>query len=231
MAGARPTLAERMVRAARELQHEPDPQTTMDTAVRLATTNVRGCESAGITLVRRGGEPSTPAATDDLAIEGDRLQYSLSEGPCLEALWEERVVHSTDLKADERWPRWGPLVAGELGVRSMLCFQLFTHSDRLGALNLYARQPESFDATDIDDGLALAAHISVAVAASQQVEQLSAALDTRTIIGQACGIVMERYSLDANRAFDVLVRVSSQSNVKLREVALEFVTTRTLPKD
>lgn len=225
----RPSLAERMVEAARELQDEPDPQTTMEAGVRLAAENVRDCDAAGITLAYRAGRLDTPAYTHDMALAGDLLQYELGEGPCLDAIWHDTIVHSADLATDPRWPAWAPRVAREHDARSMLCFQLFTYGEKLGALNLYSRTPDAFDADDRDDGLALAAHIAVAIAAAQQVEQLSHALDTRTMIGQAVGILTERYQLDPPLAFQVLTRISSHTNTKLRDVARELIDTGELP--
>jgi GAF domain-containing protein len=227
--GDRPSLAERMVEVARELQNESDTRTTMQAAVRLAAENVRGCDAAGITLAHKGGRVETPAYTHDMALAGDLPQYELGEGPCLDAIWHDQIVHSADLAEDPRWPAWASRVAREHEARSMLCFQLFTYGEKLGALNLYSRTPGAFDADDRDDGLALAAHIAVAVAASQQVEQLSLALDTRTMIGQAVGILTERYQVDPQVAFKVLTRVSSHHNIKLRDVARQLIDTGELP--
>lgn len=223
------TLADRMVAAARELQDEADPQRTMEAAVHLAASNISHCDAACITLVRRRHRLETTAFTDEVALLGDELQYELGEGPCVDAAWEERIVHSADLRSESRWPIWAARMAREHGTRSMLCLQLFTHGDRLGALNLYSRRPGAFTVVDRDDGLALAAHVAVAVAAALEIEQLSDALDSRTLIAQACGILMERHGLEAHRAFEVLARVSSQTNTKLRDLARELVETRELP--
>lgn len=111
----------------------------------------------------------------------------------------------------------------------MLSFQLFTSADTLGALNLYSRRPEAFDEEDLSAGLMLAAHAAVALAESQHAEQLRTAALNRTIIGQAQGILMERFSLTGDRAFTVLRRVSQDRNVKLHEVANQLVATRVLP--
>jgi GAF domain-containing protein len=148
----------------------------------------------------------------------------------MDAVWEHEVISSPDLATEARWPTWGPRVVSELGVRSMLCIQLFTSNDHVGALNLYSRQVRAFD--DIGDRLeaqALAAHVAVALVAAQEIEQLSEAVGTRTVIGQAEGILMERFDIGASQAFEVLKRVSSHSNVKLHAVAVELVLTRNLP--
>lgn len=221
-------LADRMARAAREL-HQGDTQETLDSAVSLAVTNVDGCDAAGISIVRRGRRIDTPAATDQLVVDGDRLQYETGEGPCLEAIWTSRTIYSPDLQTDERWPVWGPRVAGETGARSVLALQLFTAADTLGALNLYSRTVDGFDESDRDDGLALAAHISVAVAGAAMIANLNQALDSRTLIARAVGMLMERFDLDETRAFAVLTRVSQTEEMKLRDVAAQFASTRSLP--
>lgn len=111
----------------------------------------------------------------------------------------------------------------------MLCLQLFTGADTLGALNLYSRAPGAFDDQDRDDGMALATHVAIAVSTSRQVQQLTEAIQARTVIAQACGILMERYDLGPAAAFSVLARVSSESNRKVRDVAQDLVRTRHLP--
>ena len=157
------------------------------------------------------------------------LQHERDEGPCLDALRQDHTVLSNDLSQDDRWPRWGPQVVERLGLRSSVSYRLFSTEGNLGALNLYAKKASAFSAEDIHDGLALAAHVGVALAAAQEVEQLEKALGGRTVIGQATGILMERFDLDPDRAFSVLSRMSQQKNVKLRELAEQIVTSRTVP--
>jgi transcriptional regulator with GAF, ATPase, and Fis domain len=222
----RPNLAERMMTAARDLQDEPDPQATMQLAARIAATEITGCDAAAVSLLKGGRLVETPASTSETALAGDTLQYALGEGPCLQAVWEERVVVSGDLATESRWRAWSRRMVRDHGVHSMMCLQLFTYADTVGALNLYAYARSAFDVEARDDGLALAAHIAIAVAGAQRIEQLDQALVSRTVIGQATGMLMERYGLTADRAFSLLARVSSQSNVKVRELATELVETR-----
>lgn len=211
------------------MQGEVDTQHVLDRAVALAVELVAGCHQAGVSMVHRRAPIDTAASSDPLVVRGDELQYRLQEGPCLDAIWHHETVHSRDLAGDERWPRWGPAVVAELGVASMLSFQLYTDADTLGALNLYSRQVDAFDEDDLTAGLVLAAHTAVALAGAQHVEQLRTAALNRTIIGQAQGILMERFRLSADRAFMVLRRVSQDRNVKLHQVAGELVRTRVLP--
>ena len=109
-------------------------------------------------------------------------------------------------------------------------FRLFTRPDRTwGALNVYSTRPDAFTDEDVHQGQVIAAMAAVALARSINDVQLATALESRTVIGQAVGMLMERYGLDEGRAFDVLRRLSSQQNTKLRELAAQVVATRVLP--
>lgn len=215
--------------AAREMQDDDSPQAAMDRAVMVATKIIPGCDAAGICVVYRGDRIDTHATSTDELRQVDALQHELDEGPCLDALRKDQTVVSSDLSTDDRWPTWGPEVVERLGMRSSVSYRLYSNDKDLGALNLYGKEASAFTAEDIHDGLALAAHVGVALAAAQEVEQLEKALSGRTVIGQATGILMERFDLTPDRAFSVLSRMSQQRNVKLREIAEQIVTTRTVP--
>lgn len=222
-------LAESLARAARALASEDTVEHTLDKAVELAVEMIRGCDAAGVTLVRRGNALESPAYTDEMVARGDALQLELREGPCVDAVWEQQVVISGDLACETRWPSWAARVVAETGARSMMCVQLLTSETTLGALNMYAKSPNAFHQSDRYEAQALAAHVAVALVAAQRIENLYTALDSRTVIGQAEGILMERFDLSPQSAFEVLRRVSSHSNEKLHAVALELVRTRRLP--
>lgn len=221
-------LADDLAAAARELVSEKDVYTTLDKAVDLCVDLIEGCEAAGVSIVQRRGVDS-PATTSEAVARSDALQYELDEGPCLDAVREHELVGSRDLTTDERWPNWGPRVAEECGARSMLCVRLYVADDSLGALNMYSREVDAFDDSDHAEALALAAHVAVALVAAREIEALNRAVRGRTITGQAQGILMERFDIDAARAFEVLKRVSQDNNVKLSKVAAELVETRKTP--
>jgi GAF domain-containing protein len=223
------SLGEQLAAAAREMQGETDPQQTMHMAVRLSVEQIDGAQHAGITLIHRGGRLDTPAADSEVVLQIDALQIEMDQGPCLEAIRHHETVSSPDLAADDRWPEWGQRVVDTYGIRSMLCFQLFTHRDNVGALNLYSSSFDGFSDDDREHGLALAAHAAVAVFAAQEVDQLKGALDARTAIGVALGILMERFHITQDQAFSVLSRVSSRQNMKLRLLAEELAVTGHLP--
>jgi transcriptional regulator with GAF, ATPase, and Fis domain len=222
-------LAEELAAAARDLGSE-DVEHTLVKSVALAVDMFDGCDACGVTLVRRGRSLETPVSTGDMLVQGDALQYQLGEGPCMDAVWDQEVVISHDLALEPRWPKWGPRVVDELGARSMMCLQLFIGEQTLGAMNMYSKRPYAFDERDDKtEAQALAAHVAVALGAAQEIENLHTALGNRTVIGQAEGILMERFGITGDRAFQVLRRVSSHTNNKLHSVAVELVETRAVP--
>lgn len=215
--------------AAREMQDDDSPKQAMERAVRVATEIMPGCDAAGVCVVYRGDRVDTHATSNDALRQVDALQHELDEGPCLDALQKHHTVQSNDLAVDDRWPQWGPEVARRLGLHSIVSYRLYSNNESLGALNLYGKDASAFTDDDIHDGMALAAHVAVALAAAQEVESLEYALGGRTVIGQATGILMERFDLAPERAFSVLSRLSQQHNVKLRQLAEQIVKTRTVP--
>ncbi len=222
-------LARRIAEVARSLQAETGSSETVELAAQLAVGTVEGAEAAAISLVRRGQIIETTAATDEGAITADRIQQDLRDGPAIKAIWDEEVVSCPDIAAEPRWGEWGTRVARETGFGSMLCFRLFTHREQVGALSLFSSQANGFSGADIESGMSFAAHTAIAITVARQDEGKDLALDSRTLIGQATGIVMDRYDLDALRAFAVLRRISQSRNVRIHEVAAELIRTRHLP--
>ncbi|MGI3783187.1 MAG: GAF and ANTAR domain-containing protein [Janthinobacterium lividum] len=196
--------------------------------VELVVQLVDGCDHAGVT-VSAPALLETVAASDHVARQGDAWQYELGEGPCLEAVRQHHTVLSQDLRADARWATWGPRVVDELGVRSMLSLLLFTHKNTFAALNLYGNRSDVWDDDQLVMASALAEHLAVAAADAREIENRGRSMITRTMIGQAEGILMERFDLSADRAFEYLRRISQGNHTKLVDVAREIVETRTLP--
>lgn len=172
--------------------------------------------------VRHDDRIDAVAPTDDLVLPLDIEQYSLQEGPCYEAATDTPQVIAPKLADDPRFPHYGPRAA-EVGIRSQAAFRLFERKETLGALNLYSTQVGAFE--DLERTAALfRSQAAVAIAYAHEVTNLSEALETRTTIGKAMGIVMERYQLNDERAFAFLTRLSQHRNVKLRRVADEIVS-------
>lgn len=208
---------------ARALSNEPGVTATLDTATATALTIVGGCDHAGISLVTKGQKIVTVAPTDDTIVRGDLMQYETKQGPCLQAIADHETVHAPDLLEDQRWPLWSPRVAKELGVRSVLALQLFVGPSSIGCLNLYSQTPHAYAPSDRVSAMALAAHIAVAMTAAQGKEDLESALMTRTVIGQAEGMLMQALKITAPQAFAALTRVSQARNIKLHLVAKDIV--------
>jgi GAF domain-containing protein len=222
--GALDALARRLADAARSLQRQTSPQQVMDGVVNLAREMVPGADEATITMVRKDRHCYSAAATSALASDFDVLQDETGEGPCLDAIWQQETVRVNDLASDPRWPVLGPRAA-ERGVRSMLCLQLFVHRDTLGALDLLAHAPSAFTDESEHVGLLLASHAAIAAADAHHFENVSSALVNRDVIGQAKGILMERFKITSDQAFAVLAKVSQDTNRKLSAVAEELART------
>ncbi len=210
------------------LEDVPSHEQTLDQVAQLAQETL-ACDFASITLRHGGGRLETVASTHPDVEKADALQYEFREGPCYQAVKEEGNFHSQDVAHDERWPMWGPAAAA-LGLNSLLGLRLQTRQETFGALNLYHRQPHAYDDDDVALARIFATHASIALAASSNDANLRRAIDTRHVIGQAQGILMERFGLDEVRAFAVLRRLSQDGNVKLRQVAQQIVDEHAQPQ-
>ncbi len=111
----------------------------------------------------------------------------------------------------------------------MMSLLVYTDRQSFGALSLYCGSGCRFDADDVAAAQALAGHLFVVMAAEKQIDQLGLALHNRNIIDQALGVLMERYDMTADQAFDYLRRISSSTNRKVAVVAAEIAQTRQLP--
>jgi GAF domain-containing protein len=211
---------------ARDMATPADLSHTLD-AVMAAAKRAFLCDAVGILLVKEG-KVTTAAVTDAAVRRADDLQMECGEGPCLEAITQRQDFLSDDLRVDPRWPSWGPQAA-ELGWRSILSVGLFGGDRPFGALNLYSRQSAYFSPEDLGVGEMFSAQAAMALAGARERDSLLKAVDARHLIGQAQGILMERYSIDATQAFTVLRRYSSHTNRKLRLVAEDVVHNRHLP--
>jgi GAF domain-containing protein len=202
--------------------------TTAEAVVALAMSTI-GCEYAGLTVFGKKDFRSL-APSDSLVEQADKLQHALRQGPCVQAAWDTDTYVANDLANDPRWPDFGAEVAA-LGFRSLLATRLAAGEHTLGALNLYSTRVRDFDDDDRDFARMFASHAAATLMTVRQRENLMTALDARTLIGQAQGILMERFGIDADRAFGVLRRYSQARNVKLRTVAEELVSQRSLPPE
>ena len=220
-------LAAQFGRLARELEAEDDTEVMLEELVAAAVRLVPGVQEGSISMVTGRAQVTSRHPSGELPLLVDAIQTETGQGPCLDAVFEQQTVRVSDMAHERRWPEFAQR-AFDAGAGSMLSFQLYVEGDNLGALNLFSYQPEAFDDESEQVGLLFATHAAVAFAGAKKVDQLNRAVDTRDLIGQAKGMLMERYRIDADQAFRFLVRASQSSQHKLRDVAVELVTTRRL---
>ncbi|GAA3741968.1 hypothetical protein HDA32_003362 [Spinactinospora alkalitolerans] len=213
---------------SRTLLAQDSVQDVLEEIVRLAVQTVEGCEDAGVLLLERKHGFETPAASSELVRESDKAQFEFDEGPCLDAAREERSFLVADMAQETRWPRYRSR-ALELGVGSMMGFELFTRKGSFGALDLYSRTANAFDTHSRDIGWVFASHAALALAGAQESADLRTAVQTRQEIGEAVGILVERHRISSTQAFDRLKKVSMDRNIKLREVARHVTYTGEMP--
>jgi GAF domain-containing protein len=217
-------LATALARASETINESRSFEDTLDAIVHATRASLPEFPHVSISLRRGDGTFETAAGTDQLVWELDGVQYELGEGPCVQAVEHEPVVVVPTLRHEQRWPAYVPAVVTQ-GVRSQLAVRLFSNNRHIAGLNLYSTEHDEVEQSSAETALLFATHAAIILGHAQQEEQLNQALASRKVIGQAIGIVMERYRIDADRAFQFLLRASSSSNIKLRDVAEEIVTT------
>lgn len=199
-----------------------DLEQTLRQIVASAVETVPGVDAGSISMTRNG-QIETRHPTSELIGKLDRTQSELYEGPCITAIEDppqSGIVVAEDFAgADaERWPRFAPL-AVEAGFRALMSTQLSLDGGVRAALNLYSATPDAFN----DQVRTLAGLYGIQAAlllyGSQQAMHLQHAVDSRDLIGQAKGILMERFKVDDEAAFQMLVKSSQDTNIKLTAVA------------
>ena len=202
----------------------------------LAARVLPGEPVTSVTIVA-DGRSSTVASSGPLAFELDQVQYAQGAGPCLDAARTGRLVEVTDTSNDERWSPF-PQLAAARGCRGLLSFPLPPQELIRGGLNVYARTSNPLDERTRNLAARFAAYAVVPVSnmylyesAVERAGHLRAALDSRAVIDQAKGILMERFKLSADQAFSALAQLSMDRNTKVRDIAERFVETGELRPD
>jgi hypothetical protein len=194
---------------------------TLSQITRAAVEVLPGVDYASITILHADQRLETIAPTDDLLWGVDAAQYELREGPCYEAAADAVQVVSPDLASDARFPRYAA-AATAAGIYAQAGLRLFDAPKSRGALNLYSRETGALkDLSELTD--LFTHHSAIAIDYAQQISNLQDAMHTRGLVGQAVGLVMERYGLSDERAFAFLTRLSQHGNVKLRTLAEQLV--------
>ena len=219
-----PNVAAALALAARTIDAGSSLEDTLEAIARSAQVSIPGIEHAGISTIDHAGVITTRAATDQVVLVLDQIQYRLNEGPCVDAIRESHVVSVPDIRHDQRWPRYVAEAVPAVGLRSQLAVQLFLdEKGTVGGLNLYSVASSSIDPEAVEVAEVFAVHAALAFGHAREVSELHEGMQSRKIIGQALGILMERYQMNEARAFAFMTRASSHGNIKLRDIAQEVV--------
>lgn len=214
-----------LAQAADDINQSRSIEETLDAIVQATRNSLPAFDHVSISERRSDGIVETRAGTDQLPWDLDAVQYEHRTGPCLETIEnQEPVVVVENLRHEQRWPEYIPS-AIERGVRSQVAVRLFARDRHVAGLNLYNTRTDEVDQDWIDTARLFATHAAIALGHAQDEHHLNQALASRKTIGQAIGIIMERYQIDQDRALQFLMRASSTSNIKLRDIADDIVTT------
>jgi len=216
------SLTERLTRITHDLLEEHDDQPTLDRVVQLAIESIPSADECTVSLRRTDGRLETLATTSTVAQGLDSLQNDLGLGPSLAADWYLDTLVIADLASDARWPSWARH-ACDLGLFSALSLNIDTPApDTVASLTVYSRTDHAFDHTDVAVASILARQAAYALVVSDH-SQLQVAIRSRQLIGAAQGMLMQRYGLTLDQAFEVLRRYSNQQNIRIRDLAQQLV--------
>ena len=217
-------LADAIARAAETVNASDGVEDRLRAVVQAAPGTVPGFDLASISLTFGDDAVETRAATNELVEQLDAAQYAAAEGPCFDAFSRhEAIIVVPVMRHEQRWPAYVPH-ALDAGVAAQMAVPLRDGKQVRGALNLYSTTGEGIHAEAVDIATLFATHVALTLGWARTQEQLTHALETRKMIGEAVGVVMERYQINEEKAFAFLARVSMNGNVKLRDVAQQLVT-------
>ncbi len=222
-------FAAEMAQLAVALQHDAaDESEVLALIADGAVDIIPGAEGAAIVVLAEPGRLTARSVRGDLPAPLMRLQNEIGEGPCLDAVAGTTRVLVRDVAIETRWELFIAAAVG-VGVRSMLCTPLVAGSRTYGSLSLTSSRAGAFDDESEQLARVFATHAAVALSGAEFRYSIGAALESRDLIGQAKGILMERYGVSPQVAFAILVKVSQNSNVKLREVCAQLCRDGGLP--
>jgi transcriptional regulator with GAF, ATPase, and Fis domain len=218
-------LDQGVAHAVLEMTRERSLTAAMERVVAMVTEVVSAADAAAVMLWTRS-LPAGPVTTDEAVQELVDRHLAIGSTPALSVCETGRAVYSADLSRETRWPAFSADMATSLGIHSVLAVPLAIDKTLLGTLAIYAKTVDAFDPEDREVAEVVAIHATAALADALERQHLSQGLATRTVIGQATGIVMQQFGIDATTAFAVLRRLSQHHNEKVRDLAARIVDTR-----
>ena len=215
---------ERFARVEKLLRTQRTLPARLESVVAIARRTVPHCDAAAISLIVEG-EPTTGAVSDRLAVEIDLVQYQTGEGPCLEAIARGQVIRIDILERDQRFSRFAPGALAK-DINSVLSMPLAAGDRVVGALNLYSRLPNAFDADAERAAQPLANYAGEIIASSalyayalDMVDGLVESLENQAIIAQAIGILMTTEQHSSEEALERLRALALNGGHSMRTVA------------
>jgi GAF domain-containing protein len=228
--------AEALERLGRLSLRELSMESLLQTVADLTKSVMPGNPEASVSLLVKD-RPTTVASTGRLATDLDETQYDRGHGPCLHAARTGELTEIPDTRADDRWPDYTPRAAEHGNLSSLSIPLAIDEQEQVsGALNIYARRPDAFDEASRSVATRFGPYAAVAAgnlyayqSARDMAGNLRTALESRAVIDQAKGILMERHKLSADEAFQALARASMHTNRKVRDIADHLVATGEFP--
>ncbi len=188
-----------------------------------AAQSLPGAQYAGITVTQRRRAAETVLATHSYPAVLDEIQNECRQGPCLTAATSQVTVRVDDLADDERWPIYRQEALAQTPIRSVLSLGMLRQGSTAASLNFFGERTYTFDNRSVNMGVIFASHAALVWNMMRRDQQFRAALDSRDVIGQAKGRMMERFDIDAAEAFETLKSMSQDSNTPLAAVARRVV--------
>lgn len=217
-------IADALAEAARTIGQAHDVEATLTAIVETARISMPAFQHIGISTIDRKGNIETKAATTDLVLKLDKLQYGVMQGPCVDTIHGAPIQVVPRIRQEQRWPRYVPEAVETMGLRSQLAVRLYLDDvGTVGGLNMYSTDDDEISESDVATADLFATHAALALSNARHSADLNKALESRTQIGIAIGTLMSQYHLNEGAAFAFLTRASSHSNVKLRDVAAKIV--------
>lgn len=213
---------EAVAEATAAIHAQPDRMATLEEIVSQARRCLPEFEHVSVSRIHSDDTLETLVAGTELARKFDQAQSAARQGPCIEATDDDLVV-VRDARHEQRWPAYIS-VATRLGLLSQLGVRLRSDAHGVICLNLHSTTHADVDAGSVGVAEHFGVHAGLALGHVLKKEQLSTAIGTRTVIGTAVGIMMERYGMTQAAAFNYLLRQSSTENRKVRLVASDVVS-------
>lgn len=213
--------------AARLMQANGNRQGEVLSELCELAVKVSGADHASVTSLRQGTF-TTVAATSDVPVHVDGMQYETGQGPCVDALTQATTFRVDDLAMDQRWPRFASRATTEAGMHSMLSHVLAVDGTAVGVINVYAARPQAFT-PELETVISLLGAIATAMLRADReegrAESLERALRTSRRIGMALGILMATTQATPDDAWELLSRESMNRNIKVSTLAEQVITT------